>query len=139
MTDLDSLTRGRQFVNMGKPGMISSPLKICASLCNPLIHWVAGLLRYTLCVFKGWQRRNSFRYGFARPPPDSKLIQQPPTSLPWLALESQKVQLSVPSKRMSFPIRPVRRQKCSHIYMRWPDRVEHSPSLRVKNYWWKVR
>ena len=45
MTDLDSLTRGRQFVNMGKHGMISRLFKICASLCNPLIYWAGGLMR----------------------------------------------------------------------------------------------
>ena len=64
MIHLDSLTVDRQFVNMGETGMISCAKKVADSLANPHEQRVGGLMRYTLCVFQGRQRRNSFRNDF---------------------------------------------------------------------------
>lgn len=52
MTRLDSLTGGRQFMNMAKVGMVPCPFKISALFGNPHKQRACELMRYTLCVFK---------------------------------------------------------------------------------------
>jgi hypothetical protein len=61
MNHLDSLTLQKKIMNMAKLGTVSRSLKIYSLLGNPLESRAGGLMRYTLCVFQGAERRNSFR------------------------------------------------------------------------------
>lgn len=61
MIQLDSLTRGRQFVNRVKLGITSCAFNSLSSLCNQYKQRACELMRYTLCVIEGAARWNSFR------------------------------------------------------------------------------
>ena len=52
-------------MNMAKLGIVSRAGNYFHSLGNPRKQRAGGLMRYTLCVFQGWARRNGSRNGFA--------------------------------------------------------------------------
>ena len=57
-------------MNMAKLGIVSRAGNYFHSLGNPRKQRAGGLMRYTLCVFQGWARRNGSRNGFAFDIPD---------------------------------------------------------------------
>ena len=59
MMHLDSLTGGRQFMNMANMVRFPALLKISSSLCNPHEQRLCDLMRYTLCVLKSTERLTS--------------------------------------------------------------------------------
>jgi hypothetical protein len=65
MITKNTLTGDRKIMNMQKVGIVVQSKSGHENGANPRKHRAGDSMRYTLCVIKGEQRRNSLRYGFA--------------------------------------------------------------------------